>query len=65
MHILNGPNDVALGLMLALGISITFVASLVIFGAARTQEQAFGIGSYLVAIISSITTAVYFKLTDE
>jgi predicted membrane channel-forming protein YqfA (hemolysin III family) len=65
VHIINGPNHAALGLLLAIGVSISLVVSLVIFGAAKTQEQAFGVGSYLLAIIACIMAAVYFKLTDQ
>jgi hypothetical protein len=65
VHILDGPNHAILGLFVALGLMITFVISCFIVGIAKTQEQAFGVGQYLVAIIVALTSAVYFKLQDQ
>lgn len=65
VHIIDGPSHEALGYLLAVGITITFIISLIIFGAAKTQEQAFGIGSYLLAILACIMGALYFKETDQ
>ncbi|KAK8009842.1 hypothetical protein PG990_008807 [Apiospora arundinis] len=47
VHIINGPNHTTLFVSLILGVTITLVASLVILGVAKTQEQAFGIARYL------------------
>lgn len=65
MHITSGPNHTAVCFMLAVAIGISPAISLIILGAAGTQEQAFGIGSYLLAIITCFITGFYFKLTDH
>ena len=65
VHIINGPNHAALWLLLAIGICITLVVSLIILGAAKTQEQAFGVGNYLLTIIVCIMAAAYFQLMDQ
>jgi hypothetical protein len=33
-------------------------------GFAKTQEQGFGVGNFLLAILASTMTAVYFQLQD-
>jgi uncharacterized membrane protein len=65
VHILDGPNHAVLGLSLALGLMVTFVISCLIVGIAKTQEQAFGVGQYLVAIVVALMSAMYFKLQDQ
>ena len=55
VHILDGPNHAVLGLLLCVGIAISF---------AKTQEQGFGIGSFILMIIASLMAAVYFKFQD-
>jgi hypothetical protein len=65
VHIIDGANHSFLGLLLAVLILITFVVSVVVYGIAHTQEQAFGIGSYLIALVTCLMGAIYFKLTDQ
>ena len=65
VHILDGPNHAVLGLFLALGLMITFVISCLIVGIAKTQEQAFGVGQYFVAIVVALVSTMYFKLQDQ
>jgi hypothetical protein len=65
VHILDGPNHAVLGLLLAIGVAVTFVISGMVVGFAKTQEQGFGVGSFLLAILASIMTAVYFQLQDQ
>jgi hypothetical protein len=62
---LDGPNHAVLGLFLAFGLMITFVISCLIVGIAKTQEQAFGVGQYFVAIVVALMSAMYFKLQDQ
>lgn len=62
VHIVDGPNHFVLGSVLAAILGITFLGSSLVAGIARTQEQAFGVGQYLVAIIVALMSAVYFKL---
>ncbi|KAF3025503.1 hypothetical protein E8E14_007646 [Neopestalotiopsis sp. 37M] len=65
VHILDGPNHAVLGFLLAAGLVITFAISCLVLGIAKTQEQAFGVGSYLIAIVVALMSAVYFKLQDQ
>jgi hypothetical protein len=62
VHILDGPNHAVLGLLLAIGVAVAFVISGMVVGFAKTQEQGFGIGSFLLAILTS--AIVYFQLQD-
>lgn len=65
IHIINGPDHTMLSLLLAAGITITFTISIAILGVANTQEQAFGVGSYFVAVLACVMAAIYFKLADQ
>ncbi|PSN74055.1 hypothetical protein BS50DRAFT_481151, partial [Corynespora cassiicola Philippines] len=65
VHIIDGPNHAVLGLLLAIGVGVAFVVSGMVVGIAKTQEQGFGVGSFLVAIFVSVMAAVYFKLQDQ
>lgn len=65
VHILDGPNHAALGLLLAVAVAIIFVVSGLIVGFAKTQEQGFGVGNFLLTIIASIMAAIYFQLQDQ
>jgi len=64
VHILAGPNHAVLGLLLCVGIAISFAVSGMIVGFAKTQEQGFGIGSFILMILASLMAAVYFKFQD-
>jgi hypothetical protein len=65
VHILDGPNHAVLGLLLAMGVAVAFVISGMVVGFAKTQEQGFGVGSFLLAILASIMAAMYFQLQDQ
>ena len=65
VHIIEGPSHFVLSMMLATGIVIAFTVSGLVMGVARTQEQGFGVGSFLLAIVASIMAAIYFKLMDK
>jgi hypothetical protein len=65
VHILDRPNHAVLGFFLAVGLMITFVVSCMTLGIAKTQEQAFGVGQHLVAIVVALMFATYFKLQDQ
>ncbi|CAN9115727.1 unnamed protein product [Alternaria alternata] len=64
IHIIEGPNHAVLGLLLAIGVAVAFVVSGMIVGFAKTQEQGFGVRNFLLAILASTMTAVYFQLQD-
>lgn len=49
-----------LSLILAFGISISFMISMLVFGAAGTRELGVGIGQFLFAIVASVMAAIYF-----
>ncbi|KAF4441069.1 hypothetical protein F53441_12140 [Fusarium austroafricanum] len=64
VHILEGPDHGTLSIALGLGILLSLVISLMICGVAGTQEQGFGIGQFLLAVIACMMTALYFKLQE-
>jgi hypothetical protein len=64
-HILEGPNHSVLALFLALLVAATFTTTMAVYGLAGTQEQAFGVGSYLLAVVACFMAAVYFRLMDK
>lgn len=65
VHILDGPNHAALGVLLGVGVAIAFIVSGMVMGFAKTQEQGFGIGNFLLTILASGMVAVYFQLQDQ
>ena len=65
VHILDGPNHAVLGLLLAIGVAVAFVVSGTLVGFTKTQEQGFGVGSFLLTVLTSIMAAVYFQLQDQ
>lgn len=65
VHILDGPNHAVLGILLAIGVTVAFVVSGMVVGFAKTQEQGFAVGSFLLAILASTMVAVYFQLQDQ
>jgi hypothetical protein len=54
-----------LSLFLAIGVAIAFVISRIVMGFAKTQEQGFGVGSFLLTILASTMAAIYFQLQDQ
>ena len=64
VHIIDGPNHAVLGLLLFFRIAVAFVVSGMIVGFAKTQEQGFGVGNFLLAILASVMAAVYFQIQD-
>ena len=65
VHIVEGPNHAALRWVLAVGVAVSFVVSGMVVGFTQTQEQGFGVGNYLVAVLASGMVAVYFQLQDQ
>ena len=62
VHILEGPNHAMLSLVLGIGVSFSFIVSLMVLSIAGTQEQGFGIGQFLLSIMACVMGALYFKL---
>lgn len=65
IHIIKGPNHTALSLALDVGIVVSFVVLVCVMGIAQTQEQGFGVGQWLVAVVSCLLAALYSKLIDD
>jgi hypothetical protein len=55
-------------MLLAIGVAATFVVSGMVMGFAKTEEQGFGVGNFLLAILAILASAVvdvYFQLQDQ
>ena len=64
MHIIEGPNKPLLA-WLATGILIlSFVISLVYDVVFKNKESGFAIGQWIVAVLATALTAMYFHLAD-
>jgi hypothetical protein len=64
IHIIEGPDHATLSLALGIGVMLSFVVSLLVLGVAGTQEQGFGVGQYLLAVVACVMGALYFKLQE-
>jgi hypothetical protein len=64
VHILEGPNKVAICCIAFIGLSLSFLMSLTYAIAAQTQEQGFGIGQWMVAVLTTGLTALYFQWSE-
>ena len=58
VHFLDGPNHAVLSLLLAIGVAVVFVTSGIVVGFAKTQEQGFGVGSFLLTILAGIMVCI-------
>lgn len=64
VHIIEGPNKPLLA-WLATGILVlSFMISLVYDIVFKNKESGFAIGQWIVAVLSTALTAVYFHLAD-
>jgi hypothetical protein len=61
VRIMEGPNKVALSWMTVLGIILSFVTSVIYAVVAKTQEQGFGIGQWMMAVFTAVLAALYFQ----
>lgn len=61
VHIIEGPNKVALSWALVASIVASFVISVMYAVIAKTQEQGFGIGQWFMAVITAVMAALYFQ----
>ncbi|KAF2760195.1 hypothetical protein EJ05DRAFT_483965 [Pseudovirgaria hyperparasitica] len=64
IHIIDGADHAVLAFIFGCAVALSLSISLLILGLAKTQEQAFGVGSYLVAMIACFTVAVYAWFQD-
>jgi hypothetical protein len=65
VHIIEGPNHAGLSLIIVLGIAVAFLVSCLMVGLAKTEEQGFGVGQFLLAIVFGGMTTIYFALEDR
>lgn len=64
VHILEGPNKAVIAWIVFTGLLLSFVVSLIYAIVARTQEQGFGIGQWMVAVYTIGLTAVFFQFSE-
>ena len=65
IHIIEGPNRVLIT-WCCVGILIaSFVTSLAFAIIMKTQEEGFGIGQWMVAVLATTMTAFYFQWEEE
>ena len=65
VHIIEGPSHFVLSVMLAGGITVAFMVSVLVMGVAHTEEQGFGVGSFLMSVVTAAMAAIYFMLMDR
>ncbi|KAF2815169.1 uncharacterized protein BDZ99DRAFT_191738 [Mytilinidion resinicola] len=65
VHIIEGPNKPLLSLCLCVILVLSFVVSVVVALAMKTQESGFGIGQWMVATLSAALAAVYYHLAES
>lgn len=64
VHIIEGPNMKAMSWLLVLGTVISFLASVLFIYFAQSQEQGFGIGQWVLAVLAEILAALYFYFSE-
>lgn len=64
VHIIEGPNKVALSWTTFAGLFLSFVVSALYCHFWRTQEQGFAIGQWMVAVIAAGMAALYFQWAE-
>lgn len=64
VHVLEGLNHTALCIILTLSVAVAFLVSCLMVGLAKTEEQGFGVGQFLIAIMLGVMSAIYFALQD-
>ena len=65
VNILDGPNHTMLALLMCIGVMVSFVISGLVVGLAKTQEQGFGIGSFVLSIVVSEMTVICFWIQQN
>lgn len=64
VHIIEGPNKVALSWATFIGLCLSFVVSIFYSKLMNTQEQGFGIGQWMVAVLATGMAALYFQWVE-
>ena len=65
VHIIEGPNTALISWIVFVVLLLSFAVSVVFAKLANTQEQGFGIGQWLVAVLSAALAAVYFQMAEH
>jgi hypothetical protein len=65
IHIIEGPNKILLTWCCVGILVISFVVSVVYAVVMKTQEQGFGIGQWMVAVLATTLTAFYFQWEED
>lgn len=64
IHIIEGPNKAILSWACCLILLSSFVVSVTYAVVMKTQEQGFGIGQWMVAVLSAALSALYYQWED-
>lgn len=64
VHIIEGPNKVALSWTTFFGLALSFLVSALYCHFWHTQEQGFAIGQWMVAVIGAAMAALYFQWAE-
>ena len=64
VHIIEGPNMVTLSCVVFVGLLLSFVVSVVYTIIAKTQEQGFSIGQWLLTVFMAAMSALYFHWSE-
>lgn len=64
-HIIEGPNRVVLTWCCVVVLLASFVVSVVYSMLMKTQEQGFGIGQWMVAVLTTMLAALYFQFEEN
>jgi len=65
VHIIEGPNKPLIAWMVTAIVAASFAVALVYDIVRKNPDSGFGIGQWLVAVLTTALTALYFHLQDE
>jgi hypothetical protein len=65
IHIIEGPNRVLLTWLCVSALMVSFIVLVAYAVVMKTQEQGFGIGSWMVAVLTTSLAAVYFQFEES
>lgn len=64
VHIIEGPNKVVLSWCTFLCLALSLIVSALYCYLWQTQEQGFGIGQWMVAVLTAAMAALYFQWAE-
>ncbi|KAF2733914.1 hypothetical protein EJ04DRAFT_258658 [Polyplosphaeria fusca] len=65
VYIIEGPNRVVLTWCCVVILVLSFVISITYSVVMKTQEQGFGIGQWMVAVLTAVLAALYFQWEEN